>query len=74
MAQAPRRGRLPDRPFLAAALAFALVLAIGVLVRETVAPQDGLFSSPIGVISLASGLAVGMLLGALLRRYYGRAR
>lgn len=74
MAQDPGRGTLPDRPFLAAALAFTLVLAIGVLVRETVAPQDGLFSSPVDVITVASGLGVGMLLGALLRRFYGRAR
>ena len=73
MAEYPRRGALPYRPFLAAALAFALVLAFGVLVRETLQPSGGFFSSPVRVISLASGVAAGMLLGTLLRRYYGRA-
>lgn len=60
-----------DHPFLSAVLAFTLMLALGLLIRTATGASDGLFGSNYGLVGLAAGLAIGMLLGAFMRRRYG---
>jgi hypothetical protein len=60
-------------PIARAALAFTLVLALGLWLRGTAGPRDdGLMSSPLWLLGVALGVAIGMLLGDRLRPRGGR--
>jgi hypothetical protein len=54
------------------ALTFAFTLALGLWIHWMLEPAEGLFSSPLGPVSLAAGAAIGQVVaGFLARRHLG---
>ena len=50
------------------AVTFAVTLALGVWIHVMRQPADGMFSSPLGVMAVAAGAAIGQLIATLVAR------
>jgi hypothetical protein len=63
-----RGGRLP----LLVAVTFAVTLALGLWLYAMRQPTDGFFSSPLGVVGVALGVAAGQVIATLIARRHLR--
>lgn len=60
--------RLP----LLVAVTFAVTLALGLWLYAMRQPTDGFFSSPLGVVGVALGVAAGQVIATLIARRHLR--